>query len=224
MEEYETHIRLLGLRDQNLPLFKETRVKRLQSIQKMQQLITVLPRLAPKFPAKILTLDETDPEWDDKMVYPVVNYRKYLFQAFYWAGLTGFYAYNWNVLHGNRRLKLLSYTYPFISAFFIGNMIINYNQEVAQVDLFENYCEMRANELVEQNKYMLDHEDFKRKVYFAADLQETLERVHRQANNHDQSDFKDSELLLQDFIRRYSDEQDPDSGLFTKEGFIKRLN
>ena len=46
----------------------------------------------------------------------------------------------------------------------------------------------------------------KKFVYWNLDLKETLERVHRQANNHDASDFKDSELILQDFIRRHTDQ------------------
>ncbi len=36
-------------------------------------------------------------------------------------------------------------------------------------------------------------------------MKETLEKVYRQANNHHASDFKDSELVLQDFIDRYVD-------------------
>ena len=43
-------------------------------------------------------------------------------------------------------------------------------------------------------------------VWFTADLQETLMRCHRQSFKNDASDFADSELLLQDFIRRYTDE------------------
>lgn len=39
-------------------------------------------------------------------------------------------------------------------------------------------------------------------------MRETLERVHRQANDHQASDFKDSELLLQDFISRYTNPSD----------------
>ncbi len=31
-------------------------------------------------------------------------------------------------------------------------------------------------------------------------------RTHRQSFKNDQSDFADSELLLQDFVRRYSDD------------------
>ena len=42
-------------------------------------------------------------------------------------------------------------------------------------------------------------------MWWNQDLKETLARVHRQANDHEASDFKDSELLLQDFINRYTD-------------------
>jgi hypothetical protein len=47
--------------------------------------------------------------------------------------------------------------------------------------------------------------DFKKFVWWQDDLKETLEKVYRQANNHHASDFKDSELVLQDFIDRYVD-------------------
>ena len=36
-------------------------------------------------------------------------------------------------------------------------------------------------------------------------MRETVGKVARQANNHHASDFKDSELILQDFIDRYVD-------------------
>ena len=49
------------------------------------------------------------------------------------------------------------------------------------------------------------HLDIKKFVWWFEDLKETLVRVHRGANNHEASDFKDSELILQDFIRRYTD-------------------
>jgi hypothetical protein len=37
------------------------------------------------------------------------------------------------------------------------------------------------------------------------DFKETLSKVYRQANGHAASDYKDSELVLQDFIDRYVD-------------------
>ena len=71
---------------------------------------------------------------------------------------------------------------------------------------------------------MLNHEHFKQFVYFHEDLKETLGSIHRQANNHSSEDFKDSELILQDFIRRYSDPENPDAALFSPNGAIKIFN
>lgn len=47
--------------------------------------------------------------------------------------------------------------------------------------------------------------DFKKFIWWQEDLRDTLKKVYRQANNHHASDFKDSELVLQDFINRYVD-------------------
>ncbi len=53
--------------------------------------------------------------------------------------------------------------------------------------------------------YSIKQIDFKKFLWWQEDLKETLEKVYRQANNHHASDFKDSELVLQDFIDRYVD-------------------
>jgi hypothetical protein len=47
MDEYFTFTQLLGLRDQNLPLSRETRIQRLQSVRKMIDLLQVARSLAP---------------------------------------------------------------------------------------------------------------------------------------------------------------------------------
>ena len=65
---------------------------------------------------------------------------------------------------------------------------------------------MRADELVKEREPLLRSEPMKKWVWFTADLEETLCRCHRQSYKNDGSDFADSELLLQDFIRRYSDD------------------
>lgn len=55
-------------------------------------------------------------------------------------------------------------------------------------------------------KVNINHnQDFKKFIWWQEDLRETLEKVHRQSNNHHASDFKDSELILQDFVNRYVD-------------------
>ena len=90
--------------------------------------------------------------------------------------------------------------------------------------LFDNYVNKRAVELYNENKYLYDTEGFKKFVYFQEDLKETLSKVHRQANEHKESDFADSELILQDFIRRYSDESRPETNMFDENGNPKLLN
>ena len=65
---------------------------------------------------------------------------------------------------------------------------------------------MRADELIAEREHMLKSEEMKRWIWYSADLQETLIRCHRQSFKNDASDFADSELLLQDFVRRYTDD------------------
>lgn len=63
MQDYFTFTSLLGLRDENggnLPLFKEARVKRYQSVIKMSELIETALATRPVLPPTILTLDPTD--------------------------------------------------------------------------------------------------------------------------------------------------------------------
>jgi hypothetical protein len=223
MNEYINQLKLLGIPDQNLPVFKEARVNRLKSIDKMTSLINIMPRLTPKFP-NVFILNQTDPEWDDKMVYPTINHAKAAFQLSWWGAVTGFFAYNWNVIAGNKRLSLLKLFYPVLSTMMLSYVYINYNTQYNKVHLFEMYCEKRAKELVEENKYLFDHDHFKRYVYFQEDMKETLERVHRQANNHNRADFMDSELIVQDFIKRHSTTADPSDSMFFENGDIKMLN
>ena len=42
-------------------------------------------------------------------------------------------------------------------------------------------------------------------MYWREDFVETMKKVYRQGNDNEASDFKDSELLLQDFLNRYTD-------------------
>lgn len=64
---------------------------------------------------------------------------------------------------------------------------------------------MRSNELVQQNAYLVNSPDFERAAWWSLDLIDTMKKIHRQGNDNKETDFKDSELLLQDFINRYVD-------------------
>jgi hypothetical protein len=81
-----------------------------------------------------------------------------------------------------------------------------YRKQVFRCNLFDEYVKMRADELTAERQHLLKSEDMKRWVLYTADLKETLIRCHRQSWKNDASDFAVSELLLQDFIRRYTDD------------------
>ena len=55
------------------------------------------------------------------------------------------------------------------------------------------------------SQYQNNHVDVKKSIWWSEDFKETLGKIYRQANNNSASDFKDSELVLQDFINRYVD-------------------
>ena len=81
-----------------------------------------------------------------------------------------------------------------------------YRKQVLRCNLFDEYVQMRADELIKEREHLLRSPQMKEWFWFQMDLQETLARCHRQSFKNDGSDFADSELLLQDFIRRYTDE------------------
>ena len=60
MDDYFTFTHLLGLRDQNLPLSRETRLQRLQSVKKMVDLLHIAKSVVPSIPTKVFTLDPFD--------------------------------------------------------------------------------------------------------------------------------------------------------------------
>jgi len=183
-------------------------MKRYKSVKKMVDLIEVARRTMPKPPAEGASLSPMDPEWEDDMTYPQVYYPRLVFN------LTGvflnlwIYAYNYNNYTYNLRLRTLRYLFPFVHVGLFGSLYWEYKTQLLKVNLFDEYVQLRAKELVEQNEFILEHDDVKRFIYWHEDFKETLLRIHRQANNHEPSDFQDSEVILQDFIKRYSNPSD----------------
>ena len=206
MEKYFQTYTLLGLDNGNLPVHRGMRQKRYESVEKMLDLLDVARKIGPKAPWKALFLDPQDPEWDDDMTYLYLDSGLYKGWATFTTGLGLFFLYNYRVFFHNRN-------YQFVTKLTLGftwitsNLIyMKYRKQLLRCNLFDEYVQMRADELVKQNESMLRSEEMKKFVWYTADLHETLMRCHRQAYNNDSSDFADSELLLQDFIRRYTDE------------------
>lgn len=62
MENYFTFTTLLGLRGEggNLPLFREAKAKRFDSVQRIMNLLEVAKQTRPSIPNTILTLNPLD--------------------------------------------------------------------------------------------------------------------------------------------------------------------
>ncbi len=63
MESYFSFTRLLSLRDSegsNLPLFKDARAKRYQSVERLLELLEVAASTRPRIPSPIITLNPLD--------------------------------------------------------------------------------------------------------------------------------------------------------------------
>jgi hypothetical protein len=60
MDYYFTYMNLLGIRDSNLPPFRDARMRRYKSVKKMVDLISIAARLAPMMPVRAFVLDSTD--------------------------------------------------------------------------------------------------------------------------------------------------------------------
>lgn len=177
-------------------------------MEKILDLLDVAKRVGPKFPLDTLFLDPHDPEWDDDMTYLYVDYPTYKLHLLHMSALSFMFLYNYNLFMHNKNFTFVSKAV--LGFTFLQSQILyaKYRKQVLRCNLFDEYVQMRADELVKEREPLLKGEDMKRWVWYSADLQETLIRCHRQSFKNDASDFADSELLLQDFVRRYTDDTD----------------
>ena len=182
------------------------RQKRYESVEKMLDLLDVVKRVGPKFPLQALFLDPHDPEWDDDMTYLYVDYPMYKQHLMLVSMMSFLFLYNYNMFFHNKNFAYV--TKAVMGYTFLHSQMLysKYRKQVLRCNLFDEYVQMRADELIEERSSLLKSEDMKKWVWYSADLQETLIRCHRQSFKNDASDFADSELLLQDFVRRYSDD------------------
>lgn len=182
------------------------RQKRYESVEKMLDLLDVVKRVGPKFPLQALFLDPHDPEWDDDMTYLYVDYPLFKQHVMYLSIMSFLFLYNYNQFFHNKNFKFVTKAVLGYTFFHSQLLYVKYRKQVLRCNLFDEYVQMRADELVAEREHLLRGEDMKKFVWYSADLQETLIRCHRQSFKNDASDFADSELLLQDFVRRYSDD------------------
>ncbi len=206
MERYFTTVALLGVNDGNLPVHRGMRQQRYESVEKMLDLLDVVKRIGPKFPLDAMFLDPHDPEWDDDMTYLYVDYPYYKKYTQFVTATSFIFLYNYNMFFHNKNLHFVTKTILGLLFITTNNIYYKYRKQVLRANLFDEYVQMRADELIKEREHLLKSEEMKRWIWYTADLQETLMRTHRQSFKNDASDFADSELLLQDFIRRYTDD------------------
>ncbi len=119
-----------------------------------------------------------------------------------------FYAYNYNTLTCSIRYRTFRNFFPLAVASLVGFGFYHYKKQILKINLFDEYNYLRSQELVKQNEYLLKSEEFEKWVWWKADFTETMGKIYRQGNDNNPIDFKDSELLIQDFISRYVDPND----------------
>lgn len=68
-----------------------------------------------------------------------------------------FYSYNYNVFSTNIRYRTFRNIFPFFIAYIFADAYSSYRKQILKINLFDEYCYLRANELVQQNEYILDH-------------------------------------------------------------------
>ena len=146
------------------------RQKRYESVEKMLDLLDVVKRIGPKFPLDAMFLDPHDPEWDDDMTYLYVDYPYYK-KFLMFGSLTAFiFLYNYNMHFHNKNLQ-----YPtkitLAMLFVTSNMIYyKYRKQVLRCNLFDEYVQMRADELIKEREPLLRGEAMTRWVWYTADL------------------------------------------------------
>ena len=146
------------------------RQKRYESVEKMLDLLDVVRRIGPKFPVQSMLLDPHDPEWDDDMTYLYVDYPGFKQHLMGLSILSFLFLYNYNIMFHNRNMQfvnkaILGYT------FFHSQLIYyKYRKQVLRCNLFDEYVQMRADELIKERTNTLKSEDMKKWVWYSADL------------------------------------------------------
>ena len=68
-----------------------------------------------------------------------------------------FYSYNYNTFTTNIRYRTFRNAFPFLVAFIFADAYASYRKQILKINLFDEYCYLRSQELVKQNEYLLDH-------------------------------------------------------------------
>ncbi len=155
------------------------RQKRYESVEKMLDLLDVVKRVGPKPPLQAMLLDPHDPEWDDDMTYLYVDYNQFKNHVLMVSTFAFLFLYNYNMFFHNKNLQFVTKTILGMTFLTTQMQYAKYRKQVLRCNLFDEYVQMRADELIEERKHLLYSEEMKKWVWYTADLKETLIRCHR---------------------------------------------
>ena len=68
-----------------------------------------------------------------------------------------FYSFNYNTFTANIRYRTFRNVFPFLVAYIFADSYASYRKQILKINLFDEYCYLRAQELMKQNEYLLDH-------------------------------------------------------------------
>ncbi len=228
MENYFTFTRLLSLRDSegaNLPLFKDARAKRYQSVERILELLEIAGSTKPSLPSPIITLNPLDRTSLYTQPNGTIKCPSQLSNAADIGPMLeesppSSYLINDSVLlllqlqhlQHQHQIQNIQKRVPLPCRFHLRWCICLIPQANPQnkplwwVLLPQIAGASQAERIPSRpSRYIGMNVDVKKAVWWNEDFKETLAKVHRQANNNSSSDYADSELILQDFINRYVD-------------------
>jgi len=97
------------------------------------------------------------PSHRETTIFPIC-FRYWILIGNFGSNIQFFYSYNYNTFTQNVRYRTLRNFFPFVIAALFGSAYGEYKQQVLKVNLFDEYCWLRSQELVKQNEYLFQHE------------------------------------------------------------------
>lgn len=113
------------------------------------------------------------------MTYLYVDYPLFKKYVIGFSIMSFLFLYNYNIFFHNKNLQFVTKGTLFLLFSYTNNLYYKYRKQVLRCNLFDEYVQMRADELVKEREHLLRSEAMKKWIWYSADLEETLIRCHR---------------------------------------------
>lgn len=89
------------------------------------------------------------------------------------------FLYNYGVMFHNKNMQFVTKATLALLFYYTNQVYFKYRKQVLRCNLFDEYVQLRADELIKEREHLLRGEQMKKWVWYTADLEETLVRCHR---------------------------------------------